>query len=109
MSVFEKYYNEDGQVGVLVSRGFGAGWSTWNDDSELFMMDSNLIQMKLDEKSDEDAKIYLLDKLGVRHVCVLGWDDCEVVFLNKGTAFVINEYDGSESLDIINEEYYTVA
>ena len=29
MSKVERYINEDGKVGVLISGGFGAGWSTW--------------------------------------------------------------------------------
>ena len=28
----EKYYNENGELGVLISPGFGAGWSSWNCD-----------------------------------------------------------------------------
>ena len=30
--IVEKYYNEDKTcIAVLVSRGWGAGWSTWNN------------------------------------------------------------------------------
>lgn len=28
----EKYYNQNGELAVLISPGFGAGWSTWNDE-----------------------------------------------------------------------------
>ena len=28
----EKYYNENGELGVLYSPGFGAGWSTWHNE-----------------------------------------------------------------------------
>ena len=28
----EKYYNENGELGVLYSPGFGAGWSTWSNE-----------------------------------------------------------------------------
>lgn len=32
----EKYYNENDELGVLYSPGFGAGWSTWdNEDSHM--------------------------------------------------------------------------
>lgn len=27
----ERYYNKKNELGVLISVGFGAGWSTWND------------------------------------------------------------------------------
>jgi len=29
--MINKYINEDGLVGVLISSGFGAGWSTWGE------------------------------------------------------------------------------
>ena len=32
----EKYYNENGELGVLISPGFGAGWSSWNCDEIAF-------------------------------------------------------------------------
>ena len=31
---YEKYYDSDGNVAVLYSPGFGAGWYTWNTDYE---------------------------------------------------------------------------
>lgn len=27
----EKYYNKNGSLGVLISPGFGVGWSTWEN------------------------------------------------------------------------------
>ena len=30
----DKYYNEEGKVGILISPGFEAGWSTWNDGNK---------------------------------------------------------------------------
>ena len=45
----EKYI-KDGKVGVLVSPGYGAGWSTWGDDGlrDQLALDSRLVQAKLD-------------------------------------------------------------
>lgn len=28
----EKYYNDKSELGILISPGWGAGWSTWHKD-----------------------------------------------------------------------------
>lgn len=97
----EKYYNEDGHVGVVISPGFGAGWSTWaEDDIKLFCtMDKTIVEMALASTSSDDVKKYIEDKFGKDQYIYIGWwNDVEVVFLPVGTAFYINEYDGHESL-----------
>ena len=38
----------DGKVAVLVSRGFGAGWSTWMSDYPECVFDPVLAQMLID-------------------------------------------------------------
>lgn len=44
----DKYYNEQGEVAVLVSSGFGAGWSTWVGGDESFLcMDKGLVELHL--------------------------------------------------------------
>ena len=37
---------KNGQVGVLISPGYGAGWSTWNHDVDpkVMMMDARIIK-----------------------------------------------------------------
>ena len=32
----KKYYNENGELGILISPGFGAGWSSWSCDEIAF-------------------------------------------------------------------------
>lgn len=97
----EKYINEAGQVGVLVSGGFGAGWSTWGDDSEFLAMDKTLVEMKLNNASIEDVEKYIKGVKGDSPY-MGGWDDARVEWLDKGSAFTIEEYDGSESLRLIS-------
>ena len=41
----EKYYNENGELGVLISPGFGAGWSSWNCDEIAF--DKRVVEYKI--------------------------------------------------------------
>lgn len=47
----EKYENDKGQIGVIVSGGYGAGWSTWERTniitSEFLCMDKTLVEMAL--------------------------------------------------------------
>lgn len=90
----EKYY-KDNMVGILVSPGFGAGWSTWNREYPEMIFDPEIIQCILDDdfkRAEEIAELKWPDAyLG-------GLKDLEVEFLEKGTVFTIEEYDGSESL-----------
>lgn len=96
----DKYENEYGQIGVIISRGFGAGWSTWNDDGEFFSMDKTLVEMKLNDASEEEVEAYCR-KVRDDTPYMGGWSDACVEWIDKGTSFTIEEYDGSESLCLI--------
>lgn len=88
----------DGKVAVLVSRGYGAGWYSWiNDERVLF--DPVIAQMVLDEKSSEEIlkcaqKRYPDAYLG-------GVDGLDVEWIEEGSAFRIDEYDGAESIEFL--------
>ena len=56
----EKYFNADGQVAVLYSPGYGAGWSTWNDFSGCLIFDSRIVELVLQNKHEEITKSWLL-------------------------------------------------
>jgi len=98
----EKYVNETGEIGVLVSGGFGAGWSTWGEDSEFLAMDKTLVEMKLNNASTQEVEDYILKVKGSSPY-MGGWLDADVEWLEKGTVFTIEEYDGSESLRLISD------
>ena len=52
----------DGKVAVLVSYGYGAGWSTWNSArSDSLLFDPDIVQMVLD-----GAMIYTLDEYAAK-------------------------------------------
>ena len=103
---FEKYYNKDefkGCVGVLVSRGYGAGWSTWIDgDVDLLCMDYNLVEMCL-QGADENVVSEYLKSKGFDHPYTGGWSSCEVCWVREGESFVIDEYDGNESITYMGD------
>lgn len=86
----------DGKVAVAVSYGYGAGWSTWND---IDPMDARFNQLFLDGKIDEVRRICDEEDLGYAG----GAADVEIEWIPVGTKFVIEEYDGSESLMAVEE------
>jgi hypothetical protein len=107
---FSKYYTPQGEVALLISSGYGAGWSTWADpgEAEGLLFDARLVEKVL-------AGEHLSDPKGFRKfVRSLGYQShlggakgLYVVFLPKGTKFFVKEYDGFETL--ITEENLSVA
>lgn len=112
---------------VLISPGYGAGWATWND-SEI-ATDSRLIEWLLSRRNHgfqdatEDTRLYVRDFLSdddfdefESFVCGLyegtycgGIHQLCIVFVPQGTLFRVNEYDGSESIETLNTDNWTIA
>lgn len=107
---------KDGNVAVLYSPGFGAGWSTWNDMRADMVFCPEIVEKILsgEEVTVEFCKEIFncddnnLDPKG-EHMYFDGASDLEVVWLYKGTVFTIDEYDGSESLNIQDDMDWFVA
>lgn len=92
----EKYYNENGELGVLISVGFGAGWSTWNDEEIAY--DKRIIEKWLEKVSSDEMCDYI-ESLGYRRPYMGGYHDLRLRFVPRGTMFCIHEYDGAESIE----------
>jgi len=88
----------NGLVGILVSPGFGAGWSTWNSENPELVFSPKVIEMVEAGKSGDIDNDWVLENLGLNNVYCGGAYDLEVRWLPVGTPFYIHEYDGSESL-----------
>jgi hypothetical protein len=103
---FEKRYNEEGQVAVLISPGFGAGWSTWahNGEGEALLFDSRLVDAVLAGMPLSEFEAYC-ESLGYDHY-MGGAEDLRVVWVDAGTRFIVEEYDGSESLRTFDDLCY---
>lgn len=95
----------EGKVAVLVSEGYGAGWSTWG---------------KRESCLDQELALAFLDGSSKETICAIAkknWPDqydggllgCEVHFLDKGTRFRIDEYDGAEGLVVYSDDEYLTA
>ncbi len=91
---FEKY-KKDGNVAVLVSPGYGAGWSTWGSDQAALAMDRDLVEALLEGGSSKLAEV-ALQKYPDEYQGGLG--DVEIKWVPEGSRFEIREYDGNESL-----------
>lgn len=104
--MFEKYYNEKGQMGVLVSSGYGAGWSTWNDPDIAY--DKRIVEAFINGTSQEEME-KLLTKCGYNDTYMGGFEDLKVEWVDKGYSCRINEYDGSESLEIFDSSDWVQA
>lgn len=98
----------NGMVAVLVSPGFGAGWSTWNSEHrDLLLFDPEIVQAVLD--GDKKRAATLAKEKTNGDVYTGGADDLEVQWVPQGAVFEIHEYDGSESLQMRDREGWVVA
>lgn len=100
---------KDGKVAVLYSKGFGAGWSTWNSYLEELIFHPKLVEMVLNGRQSEINKDWLVENLGEKYanVCCFGANDLTIEWLPVGTRFTITEYDGAESILVTNDLIFT--
>lgn len=97
----ERYINSEGLVGVMIAPRFGAGFDTWNDIPDL-CFDKDVITMLLDNKPIQEIEDFVEEKYKhTGYVSTIGLSDVEVKWLKPGTQFFIEEYDGSESITLI--------
>lgn len=92
-----------GKVAVLVSHGFGAGWYSWHSKKEL-LFHPILVEMVEQGKRGDITEVLCKNLLGLNddeYICTLGTDGLNIHWIDEGTAFQIDEYDGAESLTIL--------
>jgi hypothetical protein len=94
---YSKRYDDNGNVAILISPGFGAGWSTWTqgEQAEAMLFDSRLVDYVL-QTGAEGLDVYA-ESLGYTGY-MGGAEGVVVQWLEPGTRFLIDEYDGSESI-----------
>lgn len=116
-------YTKGDQVAVLVSPGFGAGWSTWvwEDEYNSLAYDKRVIDFWLQHKDDkafmqeidsryenptkeETARFF--KSLGYDYVYMGGFADIELEWVDIGVPWTITEYDGHETLLTANDECF---
>jgi hypothetical protein len=102
-------YIRDGQVAVLVSPGFGAGWSTWCefDDRKAVTFDPWIVDILLSDQYNRKEKIdriYAHCAVKYPDMYMGGASDLTVEWIPQGTLFRIAEYDGSETIELKEAE-----
>ena len=109
----EYFYNKKGEIAVLVSPGYGAGWSSWNSQYGIDLAtDKRIVEKSIEfSKTDMLEKIdrcgsaeeieftKWLESIGYKAVYAGGFNQCVIEWVPKGTAIRISEYDGYESLE----------
>ena len=113
----EFYRNDKNQVAVLVSTGYGSGFSTWNENKEI-AYDSRVVQLWMDHphkeercrnelsNPDEETKYISqqLESFGYKGVWLGGWHQIELQWVDSDSFFRVNDCDGSEYIEILNIE-----
>jgi len=97
---------KDGKVAILYSPGFGAGWYTWNSDHPEMVFDKEIVSAILQNYKD---KALSLAAVKYPEAYLGGLDGLEVMWLDEGSQFEIEEYDGSESVHLIGDKKYLLA
>jgi hypothetical protein len=95
----------DGKVAVLYSPGWGAGWWTWNTDNTECLFDTEIVQMVIDGASHKEIEKIAKEKWPKGYWG--GADDLTVEWLPIGQRFMIEEYDGNESLRYAEGDWIT--
>ena len=104
---------QDGRVAVLYSPDYGAGWSTWNTQyEEELIYEPAIVEMILMVDSDTDdwvskATMYLTLKYPDMYIGDL--TQLRVYWVPEGKEFRITEYDGNESVEVADEQFWYIA
>jgi len=90
---------KNGKVAVLVSHGYGAGWSTWNDPKIAY--DKRVVEFfdnhppKLSVPELEEAEKHM-EEIGYPDTYMGGYNKLEKEWIPVGQPFIIIEDDGAE-------------
>lgn len=116
----------DGKVAVLISPGYGAGWTTWNQDHkdvEQMLFDPDIVNAILEyERADDKNWMWKQCLMKIKEIanakynqdpdvyyCENGLRNVEVVWVDVGRKFIVTEYDGAESIQFCDEMNWITA
>jgi hypothetical protein len=94
----------DGKVAVLISDGWGAGFHTWGAPVEA-IFDPTLVDL-IERQQYEDAIKYVEATYPDDVTAV---EDLVVQWIPEGAKFIITEYDGNESISILDDVKWITA
>ena len=96
----------DGQVAVLYSPGFGAGWSTWQHETDVKMVmlfDPQIADIVDQSRQDWQEQAEAIALIKYPNAYLGGLKDLRVKWLPLNTQFRVTEYDGNEDIEINTE------
>ena len=99
----------DGKVAVLYSPCFGAGWSTWNPQFPDLLFDSIIVDFVLNRSDNWQQGIEAYCSIAYTGLYDAGIYDLEVTWIPLGSQFLVEEYDGSESVVLRDETDWITA
>lgn len=112
-----RYVRDDGMVGVIYSPDFGGGFSTWGK-SEM-AVDPVIVEwvLQMEQHRPDTPAFTALEATIQKYVektYDVWWNGgrgsvLNIRWLPAGTKFIINEYDGSETICCSNELDWIVA
>lgn len=97
----------DGKVAVLVSPGFGSGWACRAgeiDESKLFC---SAIVHAIEAGVSLKTRYTIAEELYPDDV--YGLEKLRIQWVDVGRKFIITEYDGSESIEFLDEMRWVTA
>jgi hypothetical protein len=97
---------DNGKVAVLYSPGFGAGWSTWNQEVPEIIFDPAIVKFV---ENDQMAELNTYVTLKYPGLYTGGMKDLAIAWVPVGSLFKINEYDGGESIELKESDKWIVA
>lgn len=111
---YSQFVSNNGKVAILYSPGYGAGWYSWNQQyGEKILKDTRIIKYRFAKIlywSDYPEYNDFMRYIGFENPPYSGgFTNIEICFIPQGKMFRINEYDGSESIEIFNTESYFTA
>lgn len=107
------YVMRDGKIAVLVSPGFGAGWYSWNTEVPECLYHPEIVALVEQSPATgpvrEDAIDPVARQLFGDDFYTGGADTLKIIWVEPGQKFRIDEYDGSESLVLLDPDDYLTA
>jgi len=99
----------DGKVGVILSYGYGLGFSTDNYRIKDLEFEPTIIEMVTAKKSEDEIAKYLEETYPEELWDYVDIEELAVEWLEPGTKFVIEDYDGAEYLVLEENMKWKVA
>jgi hypothetical protein len=96
----------DGLVAVIYSPDYGAGWYSWHDIQGL-LFDPVLVDMIENTATPEAIEEYCHKTYDCGRL--LGCNNLDIVWIPEGTEFLIEEYDGSETIRFKEKQEWVTA